>query len=592
MTASDSPRAGQVSTTGVSSVWAPDAGVVELVIGDERRPMERGDNGWWTAEAQLPAGVDYAFSLDGGQPLPDPRSPWQPAGVHGPSRTIDHSAFPWTDGDWRGGPPLSAALIYELHVGTFTPEGTFEAVVAKLPHLLELGVTHVELMPVAEFPGRRGWGYDGVDLFAPHAAYGGPDALKRLVDACHRAGLAVLLDVVYNHLGPDGNYLGSFGPYFTDRYATPWGQAVNFDGPHSDQVRDFVCDNACMWLTDYHLDGLRLDAVHAIFDTSATHVLEELGARVHALEAHLGRRLVVVAESDLNDPRLVQPVEVGGYGLDAAWSDDFHHALHAVLTGERSGYYEDFGSLADLARALQSAYVYDGRYSPHRRRRHGRPPDGVPARRFLGYLQNHDQVGNRAQGERSAALMGLRRLKIGAALVLTSPFVPLLFAGEEWGASTPFLYFTDHQDPDLGRAVSAGRRREFAAFGWDPEAVPDPQDPRSFERSRLEWSELARPPHAELLDWHRRLVALRPHLSGPARVRFDEAAGWLALGRGTVIVAANLAKEPRHVPLVEGTGEVLLTSDGGARLGDGLTLPSESVAVVTHYPSAGRQHEG
>jgi maltooligosyltrehalose trehalohydrolase len=552
------------------SVWAPDAAVVELVLGDERLPMDRGENGWWTAEAELPSGVDYAFSVDGGTPRPDPRSPWQPHGVHGPSHTVDNSAFPWTDGGWRGGPPLSAALFYELHVGTFTPEGTFEAVIDKLPHLVDLGVTHVELMPVAEFPGRRGWGYDGVDLFAPHSAYGGPEGLKRLVDACHGAGLAVIVDVVYNHLGPDGNYLGAFGPYFTDRYGTPWGQAVNFDGTRSDGVRDFVCDNACMWLADYHIDGLRLDAVHAIFDSSATHILEELGARVHALEARLGRRLLVIAESDLNDPRLVRPVEAGGYGLDAAWSDDFHHALHAVLTGERTGYYQDFGSLADLARALESAYVYDGRYSPHRRRRHGRRPDGVPPHRFLGYLQNHDQVGNRAQGERSAALLDLGRLKIAAALVLTAPFIPMLFAGEEWGASTPFLYFTDHQDPDLGRAVSEGRRREFASFGWDPEAVPDPQDPDSFERSRLDWSELERPPHAELLDWHRQLVTLRRRLSGPAQVHFDESAGWLVLQRGTVAVAANLAKEPRQVPLASGKSEL---------------LPPDSVAVVTQHPS-------
>jgi maltooligosyltrehalose trehalohydrolase len=571
------------------SVWAPEPQRVELVLGDERVPMERSENGWWAVEVPgTGPGTDYAFSLDGGRPLPDPRSPWQPQGAHGPSRVVDHSAFSWTDGDWRGGPPLSAALVYELHVGTFTPEGTFEAVIDKLPHLLDLGVTHLELMPVVEFPGRRGWGYDGVDLFAPHSAYGGPEGLKHLVDACHGAGLAVLLDVVYNHLGPDGNYLGRCGPYFTDRYATPWGQAVNFDGSHSDHVRDFVCDNACMWLADYHLDGLRLDAVHAIVDTSATHILEELGRRVYELQGRLGRRLTVIAESDLNDPRLVRPVEVGGYGLDAAWSDDFHHALHAVLTGERSGYYEDFGSLADLAKTLESAYVYDGCYSAHRRRRHGRPPTAVPAHRFLGYLQNHDQVGNRAQGERSAALMSPGRLKIGAALVLTAPFVPLLFAGEEWGASTPFIYFTDHQDPDLGRAVSEGRRQEFASFGWDPEAVPDPQDAQSFERSRLDWSELARPTHAEILDWHRRLMALRPHLSGPARVRFDEAAGWLVLERGTVTVAANLAKEPRRI--AGATGEVLLASDPSARSGPGdeLSLPAESVAIVTQHPSPGR----
>lgn len=590
------------------SVWAPEAGRVELVLGEKRAAMRAGEKGWWSVEvAAAGPGTDYAFSLDGGPPLPDPRSPHQPHGVHGPSRVVDHGAFPWTDSGWRGGAPLSSALLYELHVGTFTPEGTFEAAIERLAHLVDLGVTHVELLPVGEFPGKWGWGYDGVDLYAPHHAYGGPEGLKRLLDACHGAGLGVVIDVVYNHLGPDGNYLGAFGPYFTDRYATPWGQAVNFDGPGSDGVRDFVVDNACMWLADYHADGLRLDAVHAIFDTSATHILEELAGRVGELEARLGRRLLVIAESDLNDPRLVRPREVGGYGLDAAWNDDLHHALHSLLTGECSGYYEDFGTFADLAAALQRAYVYDGRFSPHRRRRHGRPATGLSGHRFLGYLQNHDQVGNRATGERSAALMSLGRLKIGAALVLSAPFVPMLFAGEEWGASGPFLYFTDHEDRELGRAVSEGRRREFAAFGWDPAEVPDPQDPASFDHSKLDWAELEKEPHASLLEWHRRLVALRRRLPALSdgrldrvRVRFDEAAGWFVLERGPgvrgvpespgvrgvpeskVVVAANLAAEVQRLPVPEAVGEILLTSDEGARLEarGRLVLPPESVALV------------
>ncbi|MGZ3678250.1 MAG: malto-oligosyltrehalose trehalohydrolase, partial [Ktedonobacterales bacterium] len=456
-------------------VWAPNAHRVAVQTLGERVPMNAGERGWWRVEvATATPGTDYQFVLDGGEALPDPRSQWQPHGVFGPSRVVDHSLFHWNDAGWQA-PPLESALIYELHVGTFTPAGTFDAAIARLDHLKDLGVTHVELMPVNEFPGMRGWGYDGVDLSAPHSAYGGPDGLKRLVDACHARGLAVLLDVVYNHLGPSGNYLSRFGPYFTDRYHTPWGPAMNLDGAQSDEVRRFLCDNALIWLRDYHLDGLRLDAVHAFYDTSAIHLLEQLAEEVAELQSHLGRHLVLIAESDLNDPRVVRSREVGGYGLDAQWSDDFHHALHAVLTGEQSGYYADYGTLADLAHALEHAYVYDGRYSASRKRHHGRPTTSLPGHRFLGYMQTHDQVGNRARGERSSALLSPRRLKVAAALVLTAPFVPMLFQGEEWGATTPFQYFTDHQDANLARAVSEGRRNEFAAFGWNPDDVPDPQ---------------------------------------------------------------------------------------------------------------------
>src|SRR5690606_31291439 len=354
-------------------------------------------------------------------------------------------------------------------VGTFTPPGTFEAAIDRLPHLVELGVDAVELLPIAQFSGRRGWGYDGVDLFAPHHAYGGPDGLKRLVDACHRHGLGVVLDVVYNHLGPEGNHLPEFGPYFSDRHTTNWGPAINYDGPGSDAVRRFVVDNALMWLRDYHVDGLRLDAVHAIVDDSAHHLLTELASEVDALATRLGRPLFLIAESDLNDPRFVRSRDAGGHGLDAAWADEWHHALHAALSGEREGYYRDFGSLAHLAKALRQAWVYDGVYSPHRRRRHGRPPVGLSGHQFVVCTQNHDQVGNRARGERTSQLLSVERLEIAAALLLTSPFVPLLFQGEEWGARTPFLYFTDHEDPALARAVSEGRRNEFRAFGWDPE---------------------------------------------------------------------------------------------------------------------------
>jgi maltooligosyltrehalose trehalohydrolase len=570
-------------------VWAPTAGIVEVDIEGRRTAMHAGDGGWWSA--QLPeagAGTDYAFAVDHGELLPDPRSPWQPDGIHGRSRLVDHHEFRWTDRKWQA-PPLSSAIIYELHVGTFTHEGTFEAAIDRLDHLVELGVTHVELMPVNEFSGTRGWGYDGVDLYAPHHAYGGPAGLKRLVDACHGRGLAVLLDVVYNHLGPVGNYLGRFGPYFTERYATPWGAAVNFDGAYSDEVRQFFCDNALMWLRDYHFDGLRIDAVHAILDTSAVHILEQLSDQVDDLRAQLGRHLVLIPESDLNDPRLVRERAAGGYGLEAQWSDDLHHALHALLTGEREGYYADFGTIADLAKALRQAFVYDGCYSHHRKRRHGRVPSGLSGHCFLGYLQNHDQIGNRATGQRSSHLMSTGRLKIGAALVLTSPFVPMLFQGEEWGASTPFQYFTNHEDPQLGRAVREGRRTEFAAFGWRPEEIPNPQSVRTFERSKLDWSESDREPHCGLLDWHRRLIALRqrcPELTDgrmdDVEVSFDEPSRWITVNRGGVTVCCNLADQEQLIPLPAVDGQTpLLCSDDAIRCdGHRARMPGDSVVVM------------
>ncbi len=571
-------------------VWAPQARSVEVDLSTGRVPMVAEAGGWWRADVgQAGAGTDYTFVLDGGPAFPDPRSPWQPGGVHGPSRVVDHEAFPWTDARWQA-PPLAAGVIYELHLGTFTRAGTFDAAIERLDHLVRLGVTHVELMPVAEFPGGHGWGYDGVALYAPHHSYGGPGGLKRLVDACHRRGLAVLLDVVYNHLGPTGNYLARFGPYFTDRYATPWGDAVNLDGRDSDEVRRFFVDNARSWLRDYHVDGLRIDAVHALLDRSAVHFLEELAAEVRSLAAQLGRHLVVVAESDLNDPRLVHPPQAGGYGLDAQWNEDFHHALHAALSGERTGYYGDFGTLADVATALSAGFVYGGRYARSRGRRHGRPTLGLSGHQLVGFLQNHDQVGNRAGGERLGHLVSPGRLRVGAALVFTAPFVPLLFQGEEWGARAPFQYFTDHDDPALGAAVRAGRRREFAAFGWDPAEVPDPQDLETFHRSRLDWGELEREPHAGLLDWYRRLIAFRrtcPVLTDgrmeSVRVAFDEGTRGLVIERGPVAVACNLGNVVQRVarPLAR-TATLRLASDAHVRLdSDGMELPPDSVAVVT-----------
>jgi maltooligosyltrehalose trehalohydrolase len=578
-------------------VWAPIPKKVELAFGNKtRRPMHRGERDWWQAEIEPPTdGEGYGFLLDGHGPYPDPRSPWQPDGIHGLSRLVDHRQFQWTDTGFNA-PPLARAVIYELHIGTFTSTGTFEAAIERLDHLVQLGVTHVELMPVNEFSGHHGWGYDGVDLFAPHHAYGGPAGLKRLVNACHRRGLAVLLDVVYNHLGPTGNYLGKFAPYFTDRYHTPWGQALNFDGPHSDEVRRFFCDNARMWLRDYHFDGLRLDAVHAICDQSAQPLLEQLADEVRALSEETGRRLVLIAESDLNDPRLLWPPGRGGFGLDAQWSDDFHHALHSVLTGERNGYYEDFGCFNQLAKALRNAYVYDGEYSIHRKRHHGRPPVGLDGSHFLAYAQNHDQVGNRACGERLSQLVSPGRLKITAALVLTSPYVPMLFQGEEWGAGTPFQYFTNHAEPELAKAVREGRRQEFAAFGWKPEAVPDPQARETFERSRLTWSELTGESHAALLHWHRQLIQLRraePALADGRRdlvqTHFDEAAKWLVIERGPVRIVCNFSKRPQIIPLRHGDHTVLLTSDPTAKTtGAKVTLPPESVVILKTVGQAAR----
>jgi maltooligosyltrehalose trehalohydrolase len=569
-------------------VWAPAARKVAVRIGRSEHALEPQDHGWWSRDIEdAGPGTDYAFEIDDGKPIPDPRSPWQPFGVHGPSRVVNHSTFEWTDRNWQA-KPLSSAIIYELHVGTFTQAGTFRGVLECLDYLVDLGITHVELMPVNEFSGNWGWGYDGVDLYAPHHAYGTPDDLKALVDGSHAKGLAVLLDVVYNHFGPAGNYLGKFGPYFTDAYKTPWGPAVNLDHAGSLEVRRFFRDNALMWLRDYHFDGLRLDAVHAFVDRSAIHFLEFLSCEVDALASQLGRQFVLVAESDLNDPRIVISREANGYGIDAQWSDDFHHALRTVLTGERTGYYEDFGSFAQLAKAFEHAFIYDGIYSRHRDRLHGRPAIGLSGHHFLGYAQNHDQVGNRVQGERLSGLVSIGRQKIAAALVLTSPFIPMLFQGEEFGASTPFLYFTQHEDPELGQNVSEGRRSEFQAFGWDPEQVPDPQDPATFERSKLRWREIHDEPHASLLRWHKELIAFRQSHSAltdgrmeQVRVEFDEDAKWFRIRRGDVEVICNLNAERQRL-VIEHTPHNTLASEDGFELRDSMIeLPPDSVAILS-----------
>jgi maltooligosyltrehalose trehalohydrolase len=569
-------------------VWAPRVERMGVVVDGARHEMESQPRGWWIASVeQAGPGSRYGYLPDDEEkPLPDPQSAWQPEGVHGLSALIDHSAFRWHDAEWRPR-TLASSVIYELHLGTFTPEGTLDGAIGRLDYLAELGITHVELMPLAAAEGERGWGYDGVALFAPLAAYGGPEALKRFVDAAHARGLAVLIDVVYNHFGPSGNYTGRFGPYITELHMTPWGGAVNFEDAGSAEVREFFIANALMWLRDYHMDGLRVDAVHAFVDRSATHFLRQMEEEVRALGNHTGKHYVVIAESDLNNPRLVQAREAGGYGLDAQWSDDFHHALWTVLTGERSGYYEDFGSMAELAKALKEVFVYQGQYSPYRRRNHGRPVGSLPADRFLGYIQNHDQVGNRAQGERLSHLVGMGRAKLAAALVLLGPFVPMLFQGEEFAASAPFQYFTQFEDKELGRLVSEGRRREFVGFGWAPEQVPDPQDEATFLRSKLNWEEIAEGEHAEMLDWYRRLIALRRSESALTcgmlereSVIFSEEQKWLRMRRGTIEVAVNAGSSAIKLPIVR-CAEVLMSSAKESCLdGDGLRLPPGSVAVL------------
>jgi maltooligosyltrehalose trehalohydrolase len=552
-------------------VWAPHASTVVLSDGTAMVV----DNGWWRASAAL---RDYGFSVDGGPVRPDPRSPWQPEGVHALSRAYDHDAFAWTDDRWHG-LPLAGAVLYELHVGTFTQEGTFDAAIGKLDHLVELGISAVELLPCNAFDGRWGWGYDGVALFAVHEPYGGPDGLKRFVDAAHAKGIGVVMDVVYNHLGPAGNYLPEFGPYFTDEHHTPWGSAVDLRRP---EVRRFFLDNALMWLRDYHLDGLRLDAVHALVDDSATHLLEEMAQEVAALGAQLGKPLFLVAESDLNDPKVIDPHV---WRMDGQWCDDVHHALHALLTGETFGYYVDFGSLETTAKALTSAFVHDGSWSTFRGRPHGRPvPADVPGWRFVVYLQDHDQVGNRALGDRPALSRGLAR--VGAALYLLSPNTPMLFMGEEYGARTPWLFFSDHSGA-LGDAVREGRRTEFAMHGWSTDEVPDPQDPATFERSKLDWQV-----DAGLLHFYRELIALRrsrTDLSDGRRdhvgVTWDEDARWLVMTRGSVAICCNLAPKRQALAVPGSPQHLLLASAPGWTFQDQrVETDGESVVVVELAP--------
>jgi maltooligosyltrehalose trehalohydrolase len=552
--------------------------------------MSGPDNrGWWRLDVgDAEPGNDYCFLIDRDKTCyPDPRSLGQPNGVHGMSRVYDQNSFRWTDTKFQA-PPLASGVIYELHIGTFTEEGTLDAAIQRLNYLVELGITHVELMPVASFEGNHGWGYDAVALFAVHQPYGGPDALKRFVNAAHEMGLAVLLDVVYNHFGPVGNYTGKFGPYLVESHRTPWGGAVNLEDAGSDEVRRFFCDNALMWLRDFHMDGLRLDAVHSFVDRSAIHFLEQLAAEVETLSATLSRQLTLIAESDLNDPRVVTPRKAGGLGMDAQWSDDFHHALFAVLSPEpEKGYYQDFCELGQVAKALEQNFVYDGIYSKYRRRAHGRPARHLSQHRFLGYIQNHDQVGNRALGDRLREIVGFDRAKVAAAFVLMGPFIPMLFQGEEWAASSPFQYFADH-DEEMARLVSEGRKREFAAFGWEPESIPDPEAVETFDRSKLRWAEVNEGEHAEMLDWYRQLIRLRrdsPSLidgePGHTSATFSELERWLSMERGEVTVSCNLGETEGLFPVPEG-GRVVLGSRGIPPVLDGaIRLPPNTVVIIS-----------
>ncbi len=588
-------------------VWAPNATEgVDLVIGGQRVPMHRSTEtdlaagpraGIWSATAPADAGVLYGFSIDGGPTRPDPRGLRLPDGPHGLTQVYYHHDFAWSDGDWTG-VPLAGAVFYEMHVGTFTEGRTFDSAIEKLDHIVELGVDIVEVMPVAAFPGTHGWGYDGVAPYATHEPYGGPDAFKRFVDACHARGLGVCLDVVYNHLGPDGNYLNDFGPYFSDRHHTPWGWALNLDGPGSDAVRRYVIDNALGWFRDFHIDALRLDAVHELHDDRALSILEELMINVENLEEDLDRTLLVIAESDRNDPRTVTARDKGGLGLDGQWADDVHHALHVALTGETHGYYGDFADPAVLPRALRRPFRHDGNWSTFRARTHGRPvdPELVSGESFVVSLQTHDQVGNRGPGDRLSAGLNRRRLCVGAALLLTGPYTPMLFMGEEWGASTPWQYFTDHVDPELAEAVRQGRFAEFATHGWEEGTVPDPQSVSTVEASTLDWSEPTRGRHERLLSWYKALLALRsnrPELSdgdlSQVRVSGDTTPGAFVVHRGRHRVAVNLSAEPvtldlhleGHVPGHGRTGTVLLSLDPTVSVREGsITVPADGVVVV------------
>jgi maltooligosyltrehalose trehalohydrolase len=567
------------------AVWAPEPRLVRLDVDGFTYPMTRYDDGWWRTTIDVAPDARYGFLLDDDPTvLPDPRSPRQPEGVHKRSQLWDPSSATWTDERWSGR-SVEGAVIYELHVGTFTAAGTFDSAISKLDHLIDLGVDFVELMPVNAFSGTNGWGYDGVLWYAVHEPYGGPDGLVRLIDACHARGLGVLIDAVFNHLGPSGNYLPRFGPYLSSA-SNPWGEGINIADAESDEVRNLIIGCALRWMRDFHADGLRLDAVHALVDTTAIHLLEELSAETTALSAQVGRALSLIAETDRNDPRIITPREDGGLGMTAQWDDDIHHALHTAVSDERQGYYSDFGSMETLARTLQNGYFHAASYSSFRRRRHGKPLDTskIPGYRLIAYTCTHDQVGNRAIGDRPSAYLDSGQLAVSAALALLTPFTAMLFMGEEWAASTPFQFFSSHPEPELAEATRSGRKAEFAEHGWDADEVPDPQDPETFLRSKLDWTEVDEGEHARLHRLYTDLIALRkrePDLADfwldHMAIDFDEDDRWIVLRRGTLSIACNLGTDAATVPA---TGEVILAWGEPKLAADSTVLQAHSFAVL------------
>ncbi|MEA5593553.1 malto-oligosyltrehalose trehalohydrolase [Rivularia sp. UHCC 0363] len=574
------------------TLWAPLVGEVAVHLVDPENkivPLEKDERGYWHGSvADIKPGTLYYYQLDGETDRADPAANSLPQGVHGAAEIVDHNSFKWNDDQWQG-VPLEQMVIYELHVGTFTEEGTFESIIPRLSELRELGVNTIEIMPVAQFPGNRNWGYDGVFPYAVQNSYGGVDGLKKLVDACHKIGMAVVLDVVYNHLGPEGNYLWGYGTYFTEKYKTPWGSAVNFDDAYSDGVRHYFVQNVLYWLEYYHLDGLRLDAVHAIYDFGAKHILAEMAEAVTELEQKKGRQYYLIAESDLNDPRIIRSKEMGGYGIDAQWSDDFHHILHTVVTGEMNGYYEDFGDLEQLAKAYRKGFVYTWDYSNFRHRYHGEDPSDCASSQFVVCAQNHDQIGNRMLGDRLATLISFEALKLTAAALLLAPYVPMLFMGEEYGETAPFLYFVSHSDRDLIEAVRKGRKEEFAAFHEiGGQEAPDPQAEETFEKSRLDWDKYKSGEYQKLWLFHQKLLKMRREIPALASLDRNQLEAtvlepekvlrihryhqdskvlcWLNFGSETVKIAENIPS---------GTWKRILDSSEETWRGTGSQLPEK-----------------
>lgn len=576
------------------TVWAPTLKEVGVqIVSPENRllPMTKKDEeGYWQVTATgIEPGTLYYYQLEGNTNRPDPASRYQPKGVHGPSEVIDNSTFSWTDSNWQG-VPLEEMIIYELHVGTFTPEGTFEAIIPRLNELKNLGINALEIMPIAQFPGERNWGYDGVSPYAVQNSYGGPEGFKKLVNACHQHGISVILDVVYNHLGPEGNYLPEFGPYFTSKYRPVWGEALNFDDSYSDGVRDFFHENALYWFQDYHIDGLRLDAIQAIFEVGARPFLQELADATNSLSQQIGRKLHLIAESDLNDVRVLRSKELGGFGLDAQWCDDFHHSLHALLTGENDRYYLDFGKCEHLEKAFKESFVYSGQYAPHRKRKHGNSAKDEPGHQFVVFSQTHDQIGNRILGDRLSKLVSFDGLKLAAGTVLISPYIPFFFMGEEYGEEAPFFYFVSHSDANLIEAIRKDKQEEFKVFEGRGE-FQDPQSPDTFSKCKLNWERHTEGKHKILWEWHQHLIQLRRTV--PALKKLDKQRLELASDEGQKILFLRRWSDDSQIfcilnfngkdvtfqaELPKGNWEKILDSSEEKWMGSGSQLPARIVS--------------